>query len=595
MEPPHRSPRGRRAILLVATACLAVTALAHAAGSGDADRWIVSSPDGALAATVTAQHGAYELTVARRGRRVLQTPLGRLEARGLRVASGDVDERFDTPAGKRRRHALVARRLTLTSARGRKLELLVADDGVALRQTGAGSDPTAWRAPRGTRAWLQSYRPDYEGHYDAVGLRDAGAGDYGFPALLSTGGGDWALLTESGLTREAAARLTIDRRRPGLLRVALPKGEAAPRTTPWRIAVIGDLATVVGSDLPLSLGRPSRIRDSSWIRPGRAAWSWWSDAESPGDERRQRAFVRSASAYGWEYLLLDEGWDDDEVPRLVRYARREGMRVVLWTAWNALRDPAKRERLLSRWASWGVAGVKVDFLLSDSAARMAIYDDIARDAAKHRLVVAFHGCTIPRGIQRTWPNVLTLEAVEGAERETAGQGSKAMDPRHEVNLAFTRNAIGSMDYTPVTFSARNRQTTDAHRLALAVVYESGLQHLADTPESYAQHPQAASLLRDLPAAWDDVRLLAGAPDREVALARRAGDRWWIGSLSALDGHRQTLSLRFLDPARTYDMHLVRDDGNGGLAVEDRAVTGSEDASVWLERNGGFAAELVPRH
>jgi alpha-glucosidase len=422
----------------------------------------------------------------------------------------------------------------MTFARGRSLELLVADDGVALRQTHADNDDVAWHAPRGTRAWLQSYRPDYEGHYDPVELRAARAGEYGLPALLQTGGDNWALLTESGLTRQAAARLKIDHSRPGVLRLALPAGEAAPRTTPWRVAVIGDLQTVVGSDLSLALGRPSQIRDTGWIRPGRVAWSWWSDPASPGDDRRQRAFVRAAAAYGWEYVLLDEGWDDDEVPGVVRYAGQRGVRVALWTSWKALRDPEQRERLLARWASWGVAGVKVDFLLSDSAARMAIYDDIARDAARHRLVVAFHGCTIPRGIQRTWPNVLTMEAVEGAERETPGQGSKAMDPRHEVNLAFTRNTIGSMDYTPVTFSARNRQTTDGHRLALAVVYESGLQHLSDTPESYAQHPLATTLLRDLPAAWDDVRLLAGAPDREVTLARRAGDRctsWSITSES----------------------------------------------------------------
>ena len=524
---------------------------------------------------------------------MLEAARGRLGA-GAARRDDDVGERFDTPAGKRRRHALTARRLTLAFPGGRKLELLVADDGVALRQTGAGKEATAWHAPRGTRAWLQSWRPDYEGHYDAVALPDAHAGDYGFPALLRTGAGDWALLTESGLTREPAARLRVARERPGVLGVVLPDGEAAPRTTPWRVAVIGDLGTVVGSDLALALGRPSQIRDSSWIRPGRVTWSWWSDSDSPGDARRQRAFVRSASAYGWEYLLLDEGWRPEDVPGLVSYARDKGMRVVLWTAWQALRDPERRERLLARWASWGVAGIKVDFLLSDSARRMAIYDDIARAAARHRLVVAFHGCTVPRGIQRTWPNVLTLEAVEGAERETPGQGSKAMDPRHEVDLAFTRNPIGSMDYTPVTFSARNRRTTDAHRLALAVVYESGLQHLADTPESYAQHPQAAALLRDLPAAWDGVELLAGAPDREVALARRSGDRWWIGSLSATGAHEQRLALRFLDPGRTYDMHLVRDDGAGGLAAEDRAVTSADTASVALERNGGFAAELVPR-
>jgi hypothetical protein len=323
------------------------------------------------------------------------------------------------------------------------------------------------------------------------------------------------------------------------------------------------------------------------------AWSWWSDADSPGDARRQRAFVRAAAAHRWEYVLLDAGWVPAQVPGIARYAAGTGVRLMLWTDWKALRDARRRELLLARWASWGVAGIKVDFLLSDSAARMKVYDDIARDAARHRLTVVFHGCTVPRGIQRTWPNVLTMEAVEGAEREIPAQGTKAMDPRQDVNLVFTRNAIGSMDYTPVTFSARHRGSTDAHRLALAVAYESGLQHFADAPESYARHPEATQVLTDVPVGWDDARLLAGAPDREAIVARRAGSTWWIGSLSATDAHVQTVSLRFLTPGVTYRLHLVRDDGRGGLAVEDRTVTSRDRLAVTVERNGGYTAELTP--
>jgi alpha-glucosidase len=583
-----------RSTLLVAIGALAVLLVAAAAlaRTGPADRWTVASPDDSIAATVTVHANRFVLTVRRRGRRVLETPLGSADARRVETAIATVHDAYETPAGKRRRHELDARRLTLTFGPGRRIDVLAADDGVALRQTGAGAESTAWRAPRGTRAWLQSFLSSYEGHYNAVALGSAPAGDYGFPALLDTGAGTWALLTESGLTRGPAARLTVAPGHPGALRVALPRGATPPHTTPWRVAVIGDLPAIVGSDLPLSLGRPSQIRDTSWIHPGRVAWSWWSEPASPGDLWRQRAYVRAAAAYGWEYVLLDAGWWNTDVPRIARYAAGKGVRLMLWTAWDALRDPAQRERLFARWASWGVAGVKVDFLLSDSAARIAVYDDIARDAARHHLTVVFHGCTLPRGIQRTWPNVLTMEAVEGTERETPDQGTKAMDPRHDVNLVFTRNVVGSMDYTPVTFSARNRQTTDAHRLALVVAYESGLQHLADSPESYALHPQAAQVLRDVPTAWDETRLLAGAPDREAIVARRAGDAWWIGSISASDAHRQTVALSFLSPGRAYRLHLVRDDGHGGLAVEDRVVTRSDQLDVAAERNGGFTAELT---
>jgi hypothetical protein len=561
---------------------------AAAPGSG----WDVVSPGGQISAHVDVRSGAYELSVVRHGRRVLATTLGRAPAGGAHATEDELHEAFSTPAGKRRRHELNARRLRLTLGPGRDIDLLVADDGVAFRESGTHREVAAWRAPAGARAWLQAYRADYEGAYEPVALRHAKPGDYGFPALVRTGG-TWALLTESGLTRAAAARLTVRRGHPGVLHVTLPPRTTPPHVTPWRVAVVGALAGVVGSDLPLSLGRPSEIRDTSWIHPGRVAWSWWSDPGSPGDEARQRAFIRSADAHRWQYVLLDAGWDAGTVPGIVRYAGRHGVRVMLWTEWQALGDPGQRERLLSRWASWGIAGVKVDFLLSDSAGRMAVIDDIARDAARHHLVVVFHGCTVPRGIQRTWPNVLTMEAVEGAERETPGQGSQAMDPRQDVDLVFTRNVLGSMDYTPVTFSALHRGSTDAHRLALAVVYESGLQHFADTPESYADHPAATQILTDVPTAWDDTRLLAGAPDREAIVARRSGDVWWIGSISATRAHEQSVSLGFLAPGRAYRAHLVHDDGHGGLAVEERTVSSRDRLSVAVDRDGGYAAELTP--
>jgi hypothetical protein len=574
---------------LLAAACLAVLP-ALAWRSGTPDRWTVSSPGGGLTATLQPHGGTFELTVERGGRQVLATPLGRAVTQDLQVAQDSVHDAFTTPAGKRRDHVLDARRLRLSWPGGHALEVLVADDGVAFRQTKPEGDP-AWSAPAGAKAWLQTYRPDYEGRYAPALLRQVRSGEYGFPALIDAGGGTFALLTESGLTTQAAGRLSVSR--PGVLDVVLPRGEAEPPVTPWRVAVIGSLAGVVGSDLPLSLGAPSQIKDTSWIRPGRVAWSWWSDNDSPGDLARQRAFVDEAKAYGWQYVLLDEGWTPEEVPEVARYAARKGVRVMLWTAWTKLKDPGTRRKLFAQWASWGVAGVKVDFLLSDSAARMAIYQDIARDAAARRLTVVFHGCTVPRGIQRTWPNVLTLEAVEGAERETPNQGAKAMDPRQDVDLVFTRNVLGSMDYTPVTFSAQHRDSTLAHRLAQAVAYESGLQHFADTPESYASHPRAEQILTDIPTAWDDVRLLAGAVDHEAIVARRSGQQWWIGSLSAIGAHQQTVSLGFLDPGRRYRLHLVRDNGRGGLKIVERTVTSRDTLAVAIERHGGYVAELTP--
>ena len=297
----------------------------------------------------------------------------------------------------------------------------------------------------------------------------------------------------------------------------------------------------------------------SWIRPGRVAWSWWSDSTSPRDPDRQRYFVDAAAERGWEYSLVDEGWDAAWLPELVRYAADRGVRILLWTHWRDLREPGRRARLLDRWAGWGIAGVKVDFLQSDRRRRLAAYDAIARAAARRRLLVDFHGSTLPRGIQRTWPNVMTLEAVLGAEHGKAA----TIPAAHDVDLVFTRNAVGSMDYTPVTFSAPLRTSTAAHQLALAVAFESGLQHLADTPESYAARPAADAVLRALPVAWDDTRLLDGAPGSHATLARRAGAEWWVASLQA-GAATSTLRCMRISPARISSKMWARPSADTGL-------------------------------
>lgn len=528
---------------------LALPAPAHA--------WTVSSPDGSVAATLSR---AGTLTAARHGRTVLRADLAQLEDGTVRRSR--VTQTFTTPAGKRRRHTLHARVLRIGH-----VKLLAADDGIAVH--GA----TTWIA-RGS-AWLQRYSSVYENPYRRTVLRRAERGRYGFPALLSTGR-DWALLTESGIPYGARA---------GHLRASKSRLSVRGSRRGWHVAVIGGLGTIVGSDLPLALGRPSRVKDPSWIHPGRAAWSWWSDPASTRSLGRQEQFVDFAAAEHFEYATVDAGWDAAWVPDLAAYAAARNVRLILWTDWHALADPTERAATLDRWAGWGIAGIKVDYLQSDAGARMAAMEDIARAAARRHLVVDFHGCTVPRGLQRTWPNVLSLEAVRGAEYDRDGTPS---DPANNVDLAFTRNVVGSMDYTPVTFSARNRITTDGHELAMSVVYESGLQHYADTPESYELHPVAASVLQDVPAAWDDTRLVAGGPDRFVAIARRSGHRWFVGALGAGPARTVTVPLRFLGAA-SYDARIVDDH----LAETHRTVTGKTTLRLRLAKNGGAVVELAP--
>jgi alpha-glucosidase len=552
---------------------LVLLAVLATAAPAEARTWTVRSPGGAVTANVRAGDGAVTVAAAAVRTRIRTGAFERVSARRRAIR-----ESFRTPAGKRRRHTLRANVLRLRMSGGRRVEVLVADDGVAVRERGAGEP--RYSLPAGSRAWLQRYAANYEGTYDAVDL-GAARGGYGYPALLSTPAG-WALLTEAGLTGDGAARLTARR---GALRVT----DARVRgMSPWRLAIVGGLDDIVASSLPLALGRPSKVADTSWIRPGRVAWSWWSDSTSPERLATQQAYVDAAAARGWEYVLVDEGWDAAWVPELVAYAKARNVRVLLWTHWRELRDAKRRARLLDRWKGWGVAGVKADFLHSDRRARIAAYDAIARAAARRRMVVNFHGSTLPRGIQRTWPNVLTGEAVLGAEHGKAG----VVPAAHDVNLVFTRNVVGSMDYTPVTFSARARTSTAAHQLALAVAFESGLQHLADAPAAYDARPAADAVLRALPVAWDDTRLLDGAPGEHATVARRAGAEWWVASLQAGPATTRAVSLGFLG-AGTYTATITGDDGADGLAVTTRAVTAADTLSVPVAADGGFTLRLRP--
>ena len=566
---------------------LAAAALAAAPAAADAAQWTASSPQGDVEATVAQRGGTLTLTARRAGHTVVRAALGRATGELRRSRRGRRTETFTTPAGKRRAHRLDATRLRLAFPR-RSLELLVADDGVAFRARGAHRDAVRWRTAGASRAWLQKLKFNYENPYRPTRLRAAHRGKYAYPALLRTPAGDYALLSESGLPAHAAAGHLVQGARG--LRVALPSGEKATPGTSWRLAVLGSAATVVGSDLPLALGRPSRIADASWIVPGRAAWSWWADSSSPRRLGDQQRHVDAAAAAGWEYVLVDEGWDAAWLPELVAYATQRAVRVLLWADWHDLATGRERAAFLDRIAGWGVAGVKLDFLESDRAPRMRFMAAAARAAARRELVVAFHGVTVPRGFQRTWPNALTFEGVYGAEHAKPG---RPIDPVHDVDLVFTRNAIGSMDYTPAALSARGQASTMAHRLAQAIAFESGLQHYADRPESYAAHPAALTLLEAAPAAWDDTRLLAGEPGMYATVARRAGEAWFVGGLSATPARIETLRLGFLAPGRAYTATVVTDDGAGGLASTARTVTAADAIEVPVAADGGFTVQLTP--
>ena len=358
------------------------------------------------------------------------------------------------------------------------------------------------------------------------------------------------------------------------------------------MAIIGSLADVVASDLADDFAAPSRIADTSWIKPGRVAWSWWSDSWQPAPARGPARLRRLRRAQGFEYVLVDAGWNAGWVPALVDYAAERGVRVLLWTDWHALATPAQRAEAFDQWAAWGVAGVKADFLHSDSGERMAVIDDIARRrrrAPPARRLPRLHRPARPAA------HVAERDDARGRVRRRARQVRPRRQPgAQNVTLAFTRNVIGSMDYTPVTFSAPGASERGRRSSRSRSSTSPGCSTTPTAPAATRRRPAALELLREVPAAWDDTRLLAGAPARSVTLARRSGERWFVGSLSAHRAHarRPSTSASWTRGAPTPPASTPTT-ARDGIAVTERRVYADTRLTLALARHGGFAIVLTP--
>ncbi|AEG44646.1 alpha-galactosidase-like protein [Isoptericola variabilis J7] len=446
-----------------------------------------------------------------------------------------------------------------------------------------------WTLPADGRAWMQkSYAVNYEAEWTQTTASGGnGTGSVGYPALFQQGE-RYVLLTEADLHGDySGSHLSHG---TGSLSYGVDLFQNRPVTatgdlsTPWRVAIVGGLDDVVSSTLVDDLASPNQLSgtDTSWIRTGTSSWSWLTDWNSPRSEDRQRDFIDLSSRMGWEYVLLDEGWDASWVPRTVRYAQTKGVEVIVWFHSRDLRTQEQRDEWLPRLASWGVRGIKVDFMDTDSQAIHQWYDQIAADTAEHRLMVNFHGASLPTGMQRTWPHIMTYEAVRGAEN--------GISPQRSLTVPFTRNVVGSMDWTPVTFSRGNGSSSKAHEVAMAIVYESGWQHMSDKPEAYAAEPNAAPFLQNIPARWDETRLISGTPGSDLVLARKSADRWFVGGMRAGTGAPLELPLdRF--GGRKLIVDLLTDQGSNGSATVAKTVraTSEETLTVPTATNGGFAA------
>jgi alpha-glucosidase len=482
---------------------------------------------------------------------------------------------------------------------------------------------TAYVIPEGTERWLQKFDLSNEGLYSK--MNDANVqGNWCYPALFhSADSSCWYLIHEADLDRNYCATKLSNFNKNSTYKVTLPhpeegEGEALPTITlpwksPWRVIIMGSLADIVESTLVDDVSRPSVLIKTDWIKPGLVSWNYWSDNHGTRDFKTVCSFADLAAAMDWPYTLFDWEWDvmgnGGNVEDAAKYALSKGVKPLIWynsgmfkwitaTPVDRMKTHENRVKEFTWLKSMGVAGVKIDFFLSEKQYMIDYYLDILDDAAQFEMMVYFHGCLVPRGWARTYPHLMTFEGVRGAEWYNNGSELTTTAPEHNTILPFTRNVVGSMDYTPVTFT--NSQyphiTSYGHELALSVVFESAFQHMADRPEGYYNLPDAArTFLKEVPAAWDDTKFLGGFPGRDVIIARQKGDVWYIGGINAeVREKTETLIFDFLPEGTKYKLTLITDgEHDKKISTQYRVIDKSSSAEVKMLRRGGFAASLKP--
>lgn len=627
--------------------------------AAEAKPGLLASPDGKLVVDFSLKAGAPVYTIYREGQLVLrESRLGLVRddadfSTGLKLLSESavepVVDRYEILTAKRRLNTYRANRKVfhLAAANGQPLDIIfqVSNDGVAFRYFIPGpkkevrrltAEATSFHFLPETRAWLQPMsvaksgwervNPCYEEYYEkdiAAGTPSPSPAGWVYPALFSSGD-TWLLISEGSLPRNYCGTRLRAESPDGEYSVGFPDprenfqgGPVNPESTlpwltPWRIIAIGSLKTIAESTLGTDLAEPPASPASPAIVPGKASWSWPLLGDRNTNYQVQKRFIDYAAEMGWRYCLIDGLWDKqigyDRVQELIDYARDKGVGILLW--YNSAGDwcgapQTPRDRMLThesrveeftRLKQMGVAGLKVDFFGGDGQSVINYYHDILTDAAPYGFLMNFHGATLPRGWQRTYPHLMTMEAIKGLEFVTFEQKNADEEPAHATVLPFTRNVFDPMDFTPVVLDRINRitrRTTSAFELALSVLFTSGIQHYAEIPEGMAKAPDyVRDFLRDVPSVWDDTRFLAGQPGKFVVLARRGDNRWYVAGINA-EPTAKALVLDLNELGVEGTGRLITDGGEGNLSFHTTEVqlTGEGKLNVTLQPQGGFVLVL----
>lgn len=402
--------------------------------------------------------------------------------------------------------------------------------------------------------------------------------------------------------------------------------------TPWRVVMIADNpGRLIESTLINNLNPPSQISDASWVKPGRAAWNWWSGSLAEGvrqpgmNDETMKHYIDFAAEFGLEYMLIDAGWysklpewgdqmdpkaditktiPEIDLPALIAYAKEKGVGIFVWTHWRLVND--QLDKAFPFYEKLGIKGVKIDFMDRDDQEMVAFYHRVLQKAAAHRLMVNFHGAYKPTGLVRTYPNYITQEGVMGAEYN---KWSARVTATHNVTLPFTRMLLGPMDYTPGGFRNVARRdfkiqnagpevmTTRAQQLAMYVVYESPLACVSDNPGAY-RNQAGAEFLKIVPTSWDETRVLAGAIGEYIVVARRRGNDWFVGAMNNEQAREIDIPLDFAGKD-DYDLMLYADGARAAevLTTTDKLINGklknADRLRLKLASSGGAVIHLAP--
>lgn len=567
----------------------------------------VNGPDGKLQLTVScpSANGEVSYAVTYNGKQMLESsPLG-METnvgdfyRGLQLKEHKVtalDTVYEQSRIKASRIHYWANELlcSFVNGEGKNVQITfrVSNNDVAFRYTlpreqGKGSvtvnsERTGFRFPSQTTTFLcpqsdamigwKRTKPSYEEEYKADAPMNERSGyghGYTFPCLFKVGDDGWVLLSETGVdSRYCGSRLSDWDN--GVYRIAFPMPEenngngtvapafSLPSSTPWRTVTVGEtLKPIVETTVPWDVVEP-RYTTTHDYKPGRGTWSWilWQDGSINYDD--QVRYVDLAAAMGYEYVLIDNWWDNnigrDRMEQFIKYARSKGVEVFLWYSssgyWNDIeQSPVNRmdnsiaRKQEMRWLqSLGVKGIKVDFFGGDKQETLRLYEEILSDADDHGLMVIFHGCTLPRGWERMYPNYVGSEAVLASENLVFSQHFCDNEAFNATLHPFIRNAVGCMEFGGVFLNKRLnrsndggtiRRTTDIFQLATAVLFQNPIQNFALAPNNLTDAPQIClDFMKQVPTTWDETRFIDGYPGRYIVLARRHGNTWYIAAVNA---------------------------------------------------------------